>query len=93
MYTSGESWSLIRADVKYSKTGYQFCLVLVQRERQADLHKLAKALLEHETLTAAEIQQVLDGTFERAPVAKTVAETEVEALIGPVAGEEPAPAA
>lgn len=32
-------------------------------EKEAELHKLAQALLENETLTQAEIRQVLDGTF------------------------------
>lgn len=34
-----------------------------QLEKEAELHKLAQALLENETLTQAEIRQVLDGTF------------------------------
>ena len=54
----------------------------MQTERQGELHALAKALLEHETLTANEIRQVLDGTFERAPVAPHVAESDIEALLG-----------
>ena len=41
---------------------------LLQREREADLHKLARALLEHETLDAEDIKAVLSGTFSRVPV-------------------------
>ena len=37
------------------------------KEREADLHRLAAALLEHETLTAADVRAVLDGTFARPP--------------------------
>ncbi len=53
----------------------------VQTDREADLHTLARALLEHETLTRDEIQQVLDGTFSKVPVAREVAEAEVEGLL------------
>ena len=41
---------------------------LLQREREPDLHKLARALLEHETLDAEDIKAVLSGTFSRVPV-------------------------
>ena len=41
---------------------------LLQREREPDLHKLARALLEHETLDAEDIKAVLSGTFTRVPV-------------------------
>lgn len=50
-------------------------------DREADLHTLARALLEHETLTKDEIQQVLDGTFSKVPVAREAAEAEVEGLL------------
>lgn len=50
-------------------------------DREADLHTLARALLEHETLTRDEIQQVLDGTFSKVPVAREAAEAEVEGLL------------
>lgn len=45
------------------------------------MHTLARALLEHETLTGDEVQQVLDGTFSKVPVAREVAEAEVEGLL------------
>ena len=41
---------------------------LLQREREPDLHKLARALLDHETLDAEDIKAVLNGTFTRVPV-------------------------
>ena len=41
---------------------------LLQKERESDLHKLARALLEHETLDAEDIKAVLSGTFTRVPV-------------------------
>lgn len=44
------------------------CHALLQREREPDLHKLARALLEHETLDAEDIKAVLSGTFTRIPV-------------------------
>ena len=53
----------------------------MQTDREADLHTLARALLEHETLTKDDIQQVLDGTFSRVPVAREAAEAEVEGLL------------
>lgn len=55
-----------------------FCL---QTDREGELHTLARALLEHETLTRNDIQQVLDGTFSKVPVAREAAEAEVEALL------------
>ena len=51
-----------------------------QAAREADLHRLAKALLDHETLTASEMKEVLAGTFTRAPVARKVAVSDLEAL-------------
>ena len=53
----------------------------MQTEREGELHTLARTLLEHETLTRDEIQQVLDGTFCKTPIAKEVAEAEVADLI------------
>lgn len=50
-------------------------------ERESELHTLARTLLEHETLTRDEIQQVLDGTFSKVPVAREAAEAEVEELL------------
>lgn len=58
-------------------------LCALQREKQADLEKLAQALLVHETLTAREIQQVLCGNFEKEPVARKEAQSDVAALLGP----------
>ena len=66
--------------------------LVMQTERQVELHALAKALLEHETLTANEIRQVLDGTFARVPIAAQVAESDIDALLGQgslVQGAEP----
>ena len=54
----------------------------VQCERQSDLEKLAKALIEHETLTADEIKQVLDGSLQKTPVASKDAQSDIEALLG-----------
>ncbi len=34
------------------------CLIPLQKAKEADLHRLADALLEYETLTASEIRQV-----------------------------------
>lgn len=53
----------------------------LQTDRKGDLHTLARALLEHETLTGDDIQQVLDGTFSKVPVAKEAAEAEAEGLL------------
>ena len=53
----------------------------LQTEREGELHTLARALLEHETLTRDDIQQVLDGTFTKVPVAREAAEAEVEGLL------------
>lgn len=57
------------------------CVSWLQTEREGELHTLARALLEHETLTRVDIQQVLDGTFSKVPVAREAAEAEVEALL------------
>lgn len=35
--------------------------------RERDLHRLAGALLEHETLTGEDVAAVLDGSFSKAP--------------------------
>ncbi|KAK9803020.1 hypothetical protein WJX72_001842 [[Myrmecia] bisecta] len=56
--------------------------------KEADLHRLARALLEHETLTLNEIKEVLAGTFQRTPIASKT--YDVEALLGDV-GEMPEP--
>ena len=53
----------------------------LQTSKEGDLHTLARALLEHETLTRDDIQQVLDGTFSKEPVAREAAEAEVEGLL------------
>ena len=53
----------------------------LQTDKEGDLHTLARALLEHETLTCDDIQQVLDGTFSKIPVAREAAEAEVEELL------------
>ena len=53
----------------------------LQTDKEGDLHTLARALLEHETLTRDDIQQVLDGTFSKVPVAREAAEAEVEGLL------------
>lgn len=37
------------------------------RSRERDLHRLAGALLEHETLTGEDVAAVLDGSFSKAP--------------------------
>ena len=37
------------------------------RGRERDLHRLAGALLEHETLTGEDVAAVLDGSFSKAP--------------------------
>ena len=39
-----------------------------QAEKEAELHTLAAALLEHETLSGGDIRSVLDGTFSRPPL-------------------------
>lgn len=53
----------------------------LQTDKEGDLHTLARALLEHETLTRDDIQQVLDGTFSKVPVAREAAEAEVQGLL------------
>jgi hypothetical protein len=54
------------------------CRFSEQREKEADLHRLASALLEHETLTQSEIREVLAGTFTKLPVSRaTLGEVEV----------------
>ena len=37
------------------------------KARERDLHRLAGALLEHETLTGEDVAAVLDGSFSKAP--------------------------
>jgi len=59
----------------------------LQTEKHADLDTLAKALLAHETLTAQEIEQVLEGSLLKEPVAPEEAESDIAALLGP--GQEP----
>lgn len=54
--------------------------MLLQTTREDDLHAMAKTLLQHETLTRHELQQVLDGTFSKVPVAKDAADAEVAGL-------------
>ena len=61
----------------------------LQTDKERDLHTLACALLEHETLTRDEIQQVLDGTFSKVPVAREAAEAEVEKLLAGHASQRP----
>lgn len=53
----------------------------VQTDKEGELHTLARALLEHETLTRDDIQQVLAGTFSKVPVAREAAEAEAEGLL------------
>jgi len=55
----------------------------LQTEKHADLDTLARALLAHETLTAQEIEQVLQGSLTKEPVAAKEAESDVAALLGP----------
>ncbi|KAK9917669.1 hypothetical protein WJX75_007015 [Coccomyxa subellipsoidea] len=50
-------------------------------EKEEQLHRLAKVLLEHETLTQADITDVIAGTFAREPVLRPV-DSEAEALLG-----------
>ena len=52
-----------------------------QAEKEEQLHRLASALLEHETLSQGDIAEVLAGTFTRTPVARP-ADPEVDALLG-----------
>ena len=53
----------------------------MQTEKEEHLHRLAKVLLEHETLTQADIQDVLAGTFSKAPLLRA-ADPEVDELLG-----------
>jgi hypothetical protein len=53
----------------------------LQTEKEEQLHRLAKVLLEHETLTQADITEVIAGTFAREPVLRPV-DSEAEALLG-----------
>lgn len=55
--------------------------VCSQTEKEEQLHRLAKVLLEHETLTQADIHAVVAGTFVRDPVARPV-DSEADALLG-----------
>jgi hypothetical protein len=55
----------------------------LQTEKRADLDSLARALLAHETLTAQEIEQVLEGSLSKETVAPREAESDVAALLGP----------
>ena len=56
-------------------------LHLMQTEKEEHLHRLAKVLLEHETLTRDDVADVLAGTFNRTPVLRA-ADPEAEALLG-----------
>jgi len=58
-----------------------YAIVDLQTEKEEQLHRLAKVLLEHETLTHADIHEVIAGTFARQPVLRPV-DAEVETLIG-----------
>lgn len=53
----------------------------LQADKEGELHTLARALLEHETLTRDDIQQVLAGTFSKVPVAREAAEAEDQGLL------------
>ena len=53
----------------------------MQTEKEEHLHRLAKVLLEHETLTQADIQDVLAGTFSKTPLLRA-ADPEVDELLG-----------
>lgn len=61
-----------------------YASVGLQTQKQEQLHLLAKVLLEHETLTQADIHEVIAGTFARQPVLRPV-DAEVESLIGETA--------
>ncbi|KAL3155675.1 hypothetical protein ABBQ32_012702 [Trebouxia sp. C0010 RCD-2024] len=79
--TSGDTQRRIDAEVtKMLREAYKRVTTLLT-EREGELHTLARALLEHETLTRGDIQQVLDGTFTKVPVAREAAEAEVEGLL------------
>ncbi len=58
----------------------------VQTEKEELLHRLAKVLLEHETLTQADIHEVIAGTFKREPLLRPV-DPEAEALLGEQAAQ------
>ncbi|EIE22910.1 ATP-dependent metallopeptidase Hfl [Coccomyxa subellipsoidea C-169] len=55
-------------------------------EKEELLHRLAKVLLEHETLTQADIHEVIAGTFKREPLLRPV-DPEAEALLGEQAAQ------
>ena len=62
---SDNAANLIEKEIKsLVDTAYQRATTILQ-EKSEDLHVLAKALLEFETLTGEEIQNVLEGTFTR----------------------------
>eukprot|EP00208_Stichococcus_sp_RCC1054_P001070 CAMPEP_0206145058 /NCGR_PEP_ID=MMETSP1473-20131121/26217_1 /ASSEMBLY_ACC=CAM_ASM_001109 /TAXON_ID=1461547 /ORGANISM="Stichococcus sp, Strain RCC1054" /LENGTH=864 /DNA_ID=CAMNT_0053541115 /DNA_START=315 /DNA_END=2909 /DNA_ORIENTATION=+ len=76
------------------REGYQRASNIL-KENEADLHKLAGALIDYETLTNAEIDQVLAGTFSRPlPTADAILAGggSVDAIPLPSPVEVPAPA-
>jgi ATP-dependent metalloprotease len=70
---SGDLERRIDAEVlRIVREAYQRA-VSILKAQEADLHRLAGALLDYETLSTAEIRQVLDGTFSRPlPTARAI---------------------
>lgn len=54
---------------------------MLQQEREADLHRLAAALLERETLTEAEIREVLSYNLQGPPIAPSIDPAGVDGLV------------
>lgn len=55
-------------------SGCEMSTTYAQAEKEQELHTLAGALLEHETLTGEDIRAVLAGTFSRPPLAPAPAD-------------------
>lgn len=87
--------TLIDAEVSaFVREGYQRALKIL-RDNEKQLHMLAGALIDHETLTSTEINQVLDGSFSRplpSSAAILEADGKVDAIPLPSPVDVPAPA-
>jgi cell division protease FtsH len=86
VHMSDETQQVVDAEVKrFVEEGYQTAQKVI-RENIDDLHTIAKALLEYETLTGDEIRNLMDGIH---PVRESEAETAPKSTGVPSAGKAP----
>ncbi|RUT34664.1 ATP-dependent metallopeptidase FtsH/Yme1/Tma family protein [Arsenicitalea aurantiaca] len=83
---SDETQKLVDAEVKrFVEEGYQTAQTVI-RENIDDLHRIAQALIEYETLTGDEIRGLMDG---KTPVRETEADAAPKGTGVPSAGKAP----